>query len=338
MGVPVHFPSGGALTVLSGAILCAGISIGGARAAQSTGTSLYPNKPIRIVVPFSAGGNIDLTARTIAPGLSQALGQPVVIDNRGGAGGRIGTSLAAKSPADGYTLLVGADGTLVIQPTFNDSADYQALRDFVFTAPISLMPGVAVVHPSLPVRNVRDLISLANAQPASLLMASPGQGSAGHLTGELFQAMAKVKFVHVPYKGGGAASVDLIGGQVVLGFSPLSTLLTFIQSNKLRAIGITTRTRSVHLPSVPTIDESGVPGFESSTLTVLALPAATPTDVVGKVRSALLVVLEQPGVREIFEKSGGELAKGTHGEYARRLEGELVKWRRIRQETGIRVD
>jgi len=270
--------------------------------------------------------------------MSAALGQQVVVDNRGGAGGRIGTTLAAKSAPDGYTLLLGADGTLVIQTTFSDSVEYEPLRDFVYTSPISLMPGVAVVHPSLPVRSVRELIALAKARPATILMASPGPGSAGHLTGELFQSMAGVKFVHVPYKGGGAATIDLISGQVVLGFGPLSTPLTHIRSGKLRAIAVTTRTRTRHLPDVPTIDESGVPGFEASTLTVLALPAASPREVVDKVRRALVSALEHPRVRETFEKSGGELASATPEEYVRRMQGELAKWARIRKETGIRVD
>lgn len=307
-------------------------------AAQSDIAGSYPTKPVRIVVPFVAGGNIDLAARTIVPGLSEALGQQVVVDNRGGAGGRIGTTLVAKAAPDGYTLLLGADGTLVIQATFSDSVEYQPLRDFVYTAPISLMPGVVVVHPSLPARNVRDLVALAKARPATLLMSSPGNGSAGHLTGELFQSMAGVKFVHVPYKGGGAASIDLIAGQVVLGFEPLSTPLPHIRAGKMRAIAVTTRERSRHLPEVPTIDESGIPGFETSTLTVIAIPAAAPKEVVERLRAAVAAALDHPRVRETFEKSGGELAKATPEEYVTRMRGELAKWSRIRKETGIRVD
>jgi len=310
---------------------------GSAHGAQSD-PGAYPSKPVRIVVPFVAGGNIDLAARTIAPSLADALGQQVIVDNRGGGGGRIGTAMVSKAAADGYTLLLGADGTLVIQPTFSDSVEYQPLRDFVYTAPISLMPGVLVVHPSLPVRTARDLIGLAKSRPATLLMASPGNGSAGHLTGKLFQSMAGVKFVHVPYKGGGASSIDLISGQVVLGFEPLSTPIPHIRSGKLRAVAVTTRTRARHLPDVPTIDESGVPGFETSTLTVLAIPAATPKEIVERLRAALVTALEHPRVRETFEKSGGELARSTPDEYLLRMRGELAKWQRIRKETGIRVD
>jgi tripartite-type tricarboxylate transporter receptor subunit TctC len=300
--------------------------------------STYPDHPIRLIVPYSPGGNIDITARTVAPGLSEALGQQVVIDNRGGAGGRIGTAAAAKSPPDGYTLVLGANGVFVIQAAFIDDLEYKPLRDFVFTSPISLMPGVLVVHPSLPVRTVKDLIALATARPSTVLMASAGMGSNVHLTGELFQSMAKVKFVHVPYKGGGASSADLIGGQVHLSFEPISTPMAHIRSGKLRAIAVTSRTRAVAFPDLPTIDESGVPGFESTTSTAIALPAATPKDVVQKLRDALLVVLDQPRVSQTFEKAGGQLFRRTPDEYVRLLQEEHARWVRIRRETGIRIE
>jgi tripartite-type tricarboxylate transporter receptor subunit TctC len=307
-------------------------------APAQAATSGYPDHPIRLIVPFAPGGNIDVNARTVAPGLSEVLGQQVVIDNRGGAGGRIGTAMAAKSPPDGYTLVLGANGVFVVQPAFTDDLEYKPLRDFVFTAPISLMPGVLIVHPSLPARNVKELIALAKARPGTLLMASAGIGSNVHLTGELFQSMAKVKFLHVPYKGGGASSADLISGQVHLSFEPLSTPISHIRAGKLRALAVTTRTRAVMLPQVPTIDESGVPGFESSTSTVIGLPSATPKDIVQKVRDALVVVLEQPRVRQIFEKAGGEVMKSTPEEYVRRMQEEHARWVRIRNETGIKLE
>ncbi|HET7157599.1 MAG TPA: tripartite tricarboxylate transporter substrate-binding protein, partial [Burkholderiales bacterium] len=206
------------------------------------------------------------------------------------------------------------------------------------TAPIHIIPSVLIVHPALPVQTVKDVIALARARPDTLLMASPGMGSNGHLTGELFQSMAKVRFVHVPYKGGGAASVDLISGQVQLGFEPLSTPLAHIRAGKLRAIAVTSRTRSVLFPAMPTIDESGVRGFESTTSTVLALPAATPKEAVQKVREALLIVLDQPRTRQSFEKLGGEVIKSTPEEYVRRMQEEHARWTRIRKETGIKVE
>jgi tripartite-type tricarboxylate transporter receptor subunit TctC len=309
--------------------------------AASEGTaanSSYPERPIRMIVPYAPGGNIDTTARAIAPGLTEALGQQIVIDNRGGAGGRIGTALAAKAPPDGYTVVLGANGVFVVQPAFTDDLEYKPLRDFVFTSPISLMPGVLIVHPSVPARSVKDVIALAQARPGTLLMASAGVGSNTHLTGELFQSMANVKFLHVPYKGSGAGLADLLGGQVHLSFEPLSTPIPHIRSGRLRPIAVTSIKRSVHLPDVPTIDEGGVRGFESTTSTVLALPAATPKDAVQRVREALLAVLDQPRVRQTFEKAGGEVIKSSPEEYVRRMQAEQARWVRIREQTGIRLD
>jgi len=298
----------------------------------------YPNKPIRIVVPFAPGGNIDITARTVAPGLTEMLRQPVVVDNRGGAGGRIGAALVAKSPPDGYTLLLGASGTLSVQPAFHDDPGYQPLRDFAFTSMIALVPIVLVVHPSLPVRNVKELIALARAHPGTLLMGSAGAGSNTHLTGELFQSMAKVKFLHIPFKGAGVALIDLVGGQVHLMFDQVSASGPHIKARKLRPLAVATLDRSAFLPDVPTIDQSGIPGFESSTYTTLAAPIATPKDVVGKLREALLKVLAQPATRQNFERLGAEVRKTTPEEVAQRLQHDYEKWVRIRKETGIKIE
>jgi tripartite-type tricarboxylate transporter receptor subunit TctC len=298
----------------------------------------YPEKAIRIVVPFAPGGNIDITARTVAPGLSEALGQPVLVDNRGGAGGRIGTTLVAKSPPDGYTLLLGASGTLSVQPAFHDDPGYQPLRDFAFTSLISIVLIVLVVHPSLPVRNVKELIALAKNHPGTLLMSSAGTGSNTHLTGEYFQSMAKVKFLHVPFKGAGAALVDLVGGQVHLMFDQVSASGPHIKAGKLRPIAVTTRQRAALLPEVPTVDESGIRGFESSTYTGIALPIATPKDIVAKVREALVKVRDQQATRDAFGRLGAEVIKSTPEEFARRLQEDHAKWTRVRKETGIKVN
>jgi tripartite-type tricarboxylate transporter receptor subunit TctC len=289
-------------------------------------------------VPFAPGGNIDLTARTMAPGLTEVLGQPIVVDNRGGAGGRIGTALAAKSPPDGYTLLLGASGTLVVQAAFHDDPGYQPLRDFVFTSAIALVPMALVVHPSLPVHSVKDLIAFAKARPGTLLMASAGTGSNTHLTGELFQSMAKVKFTHVPYKGGGPAIVDLTAGQVHLSFDQVSTAGPHIKSGRLRALAVTTSTRSKLLPDIPTVEEAGVRGFESSTYTMIAAPSATPKEIMQKLRDGVVTVLDQSRTRENFEKLGAEVIKSTPEEVVRRIQEDYAKWVRIRKETGIKID
>jgi tripartite-type tricarboxylate transporter receptor subunit TctC len=306
--------------------------------AAPTAIAAYPEKPIRLIVPYAPGGNVDITARTVAPGLAETLGQPILIDNRGGAGGRTGTTLGAKAPPDGYTLTLGANGVFCVQPAFIDDLEYKPVRDFVFTSAISLMPGVLVVHPSLPVHTVRELIALARARPGELLMASAGVGSNTHLTGELFQSMAKVKFLDVQYKGSGASSADLLGGQVHLSFEPVSTPIAHIRAGKLRAIAVTSLTRAKQLPEIPTIDESGVRGFESTTYTVIGMPAATPKDIVQRVREALLVVLDQPRTRQAFEKAGGEVFKTTPEEYVRRMQQEQARYVRIRKETGIRLE
>ena len=298
----------------------------------------YPSKPIRIVVPFAPGGNIDINARTIAPGLTEILGQPVIVENRSGAGGRIGSTVVARSPPDGYTLLLGAPGTLVAQPVFHDDIEYQPLRDFVYTSRISLVASAVSVHPSLPVRSVKELIALSRTRPGELLMGSAGQGSGGHLMGELFQSMAKVKFTHVPYKGGVAASVDLVSGQIQLAFDQVSSSGPFIKAGKIRALAVTTPQRSKLLPDVPTIDESGVRGYEYSTWTTLGIPAATPKEAIQKLRDGIDAVVAQPRTREAFEKLGAEVTRTTPEEFTRQLQNDYARWVRIRKETGIRID
>jgi tripartite-type tricarboxylate transporter receptor subunit TctC len=298
----------------------------------------YPSKPIRIVVPFAPSGNIDITARNIAPGLTEVLGQPVIVDNRGGAGGRIGSAMVAKSPPDGYTLLLGAPGTLVSQPVFQDDIEYQPLRDFVYTSRIALVASALSVHPSMPVRSVKELIAFARARPGSVLMGSAGQGSGTHLMGELFQWMAKAKFTHVPYKGGSAASIAILSGQVHLAFDQLSSSGPFIKAGRLRALAVTTPQRSKLLADVPTIDESGLRGYDYSTWTTLAIPAATPKDVVQKLRDAVDTVIAQPRTREAFEKLGAEVVRNSPEEFTRQLKDDYARWARIRKETGIKFD
>ena len=298
----------------------------------------YPSKPIRIIVPFTPGGNIDITARAIAPGLTEALGQPVIVENRSGAGGRIGSVLVAKSPPDGYTVLLGAPGTLVSQPVFHDDIEYQPLRDFVYTSLISLVSSALLVHPSMPVRSVKEMIAFAKARPGQLFMGSAGQGSGTHLMGELFQSMAQVKFTHVPYKGGAAASVAILSGQVHLTFDQVSSSGHFIKAGRLRALAVTTRERSKLLPDVPTIDESGLRGYDYSTWTTLAIPAATPKEVVQRLRDAIDAVIAQPRTREAFEKLGAEVVPNSAEEFTRRFQQDYARWARLRKETGIRID
>jgi len=298
----------------------------------------YPSKPIRIIVPFAPSGNIDITARTIAIGLTEVLGQPVIVENRGGAGGRIGSAAVAKSAPDGYTVLLGAPGTLVSQPVFHDDTEYNPLRDFVYTSRISIVASALSVHPSMPVRSVKELIAFAKARPEEVLMGSAGQGSGTHLMGELFQAMAHVKFTHVPYKGGAAASIAILSGQIHLSFDQLTSSGPYIKAGRLRALAVTTPQRSKLLPEVPTIDEAGVRGYDYSTWTTLAIPAATPKEVVQKLRDAVDTVIAQPRTREAFEKLGAEVVRNSPAEFTRRLQEDYARWVRIRKETGIKID
>lgn len=298
----------------------------------------YPTKPVRIIVPFPPGGNIDINARTIAPGLTEFLGQPVIIENRSGAGGRIGATVVAKSPPDGYTLLLGAPGTLVSQPVFHDDIEYHPLRDFVYTSRISLVSSALSVHPSLPVRSVKELIAFSKARPGELLMGSAGLGSGGHLMGALFQSMTKVKFTHVPYKGGAAASIAILTGEVHLSFDQVTSSGPHIKSGKLRALAVTTPQRSKLFPNVPTIDESGVRGYDYSTWTTIAIPAAAPKEAVQKLRDAVDAVIAQPRVRDAFAKLGAEVVSNSHEEFTRRLQADYERWVRIRKETGLKVN
>ena len=298
----------------------------------------YPDRTIRLVAPFAPGGNIDLNARTVAPGLSTELGQSVVVENRGGAGGRVGTDFVAKAPPDGYTLLLGSSGSLTVNPAFSVNVPYDPLRDFSPTSLVSLTPLMLTVHPSLPVRTVREFIALAKARPGQLMMASAGSGSNTHLTGELFQVVTGVKLTHVPYKGSGPALIDLIGGQTQVIFDLVSTSTPYIRSGRLRAIAVTSLKRSPVLAEVPTMDESGVPGFEASTYTGIFLPSATPREIVNRVYGALLKVLDQQATRDAFSRLGGEIIKSTPEEVTKRLREDLAKWKKVQQQTGIRIE
>ena len=295
----------------------------------------YPEKPIRIIVPYAPGGNIDVNARIVAPGLTERLGQPVVVENRGGAGSRIGTEMAAKAAPDGYTLLLGSSGSLTINPVFSPHATIDPLRDFSYTSLVSNVPMVLSVHPSVPARSVKEFIALAKARPERLTMGSAGVGSNTHFTGELFQLETATKLVHVPYKGTGPALIDLMGGQVDLIFDQLSTSISLIRSGKLRPLGVTTLKRSFLLPAVPTIDESGVRGFEASSYTGIMLPSATPKDIVTKIYEALTDWLDQPATRESFARLGAEVIKTTPEEAARRIRDDVAKWTKVREATGI---
>jgi len=231
----------------------------------SSAHAAYPDKPIRLVVPFAPGGNIDITARIVAPALSEHLGQPVLVDNRGGAGGRIGTEMVAKAPPDGYTLLLGSSGALTMNPVFSPLKSYDPVRDFAPTSLVSIVPLILVVHPSLPVKTTKEFIALLKSRPGQVMMASAGTGSTTHLTGELFQVITGTTLTHVPFRGSGPATIELIGGHTQCMFDQVSTSGPYVKAGKLRPIAVAALRRSPVFPEVSTMDESGLRGFEAST-------------------------------------------------------------------------
>src|SRR5258706_7753177 len=260
----------------------------------------YPDRPIRLIAPFAPGGNIDITARTIAPGMTEQLGQPVVVENRGGAGGRIGTEVVARAAPDGYTLLLGSSGSLTVNPAFTATPTYDPLRDFAPTSLVSLVPLLLVVHPSLPAHTAKEFIALAKAKPGSVLIASAGIGSNTHLTGELFQVIVGIKLTHVPYKGSGPALVDLMGGQTHCIFDQVSTSSPYVIAGKLRAIAVASAKRSATLANVPTMAEAGERGFEASTHTGGVLPSPAPGGILHPLYTPRFEKLDQTPTPDTF--------------------------------------
>ena len=297
----------------------------------------YPSKPIRFIVPFAPGGSTDLLARFLAPRLTAALGQPVIVDNRGGAGGVIGAELAARAPADGYTIVLGSPGPLTINPNLQ-RMPYDSLRDFSPITLATISPFTLVVHPSLPVNSVKDLVALAKAKPGSLNYGSAGNGSVAHFSSEQFKALAGVDIVHVPFKGSGPAVADLLGGRLHLMFENLPTMLPHVRSGKLKLLAVGTKTRSGLVPEYPTIAEAGVPGYESSTAFGVLAPANTPAAVVKRLNQEIVKALQIPDMMEKLSGLGLEAVGGTPQQYAAHLKEELAKYGRIVKAAGIKLD
>lgn len=313
------------------------VALGIAACVPALAQAPYPVKPVRVVVPSSAGGGTDIIARIIAPRLSERLGQQVVIDNRPGAGTMIGNEHVARAPADGYTILMGLS-TLATNPIMYRKVAYNAATDF---APISLVfsaPNVLVVHPSLPVKTVKDLIAFAKARPGQVNYASAGLGTNPHLCMELFLSMAGLKMTHIPYKGSAPAMIDLISGQVVAMTATMLTGMPHIRTGRLRALGVTGPVRNAALPEVPTISEAGVPGYEAGQWYGALAPANTPREIVARLNRDLLAVLQTAEVRERFAADGGEAVGNSPDEFARFIRNELDKWARVAKTAGIKPE
>jgi tripartite-type tricarboxylate transporter receptor subunit TctC len=298
----------------------------------------YPSKPIHLVVPFPPGGTTDILARDVAQKLSETWHQQVIVENRPGAGGNIGADLVAKAAPDGYTLVMGTVGTHAINPSLYKKMPYDHVKDFAPVILVAGVPNVLVVNPSLPVHSVQELIAYAKANPGKLNFASSGNGTSIHLSGELFKAMTGVQMTHVPYKGSAPALTDLMGGQVQLMFDNLPSSLGFIKAGKLRALAVTSAARSATLPDLPTIAESGLPGFEASSWFGVLAPAGTPRDVVQKLNHAIAAWLATDDAKQRLLAQGAIAAGGSPESFAKHIDAETTKWAKVVAESGAHLD
>ena len=298
----------------------------------------WPAKPIRVIVPFPPGGYVDLGTRLVAGPLSTALGQQVVVENRGGAGGVVGSELAAHAAPDGYTLVVGSVGTHAVNQSLYAKLPYNVLRDFVAVARLSDSPNVLAVHPSLPVRSVRDLIALARARPGQVTYASAGSGTSTHLAAVLFETLANVKLVQVAYKGGGPAMIDVVSGEVPVTFGTAASVTPHTKSGRLRGVAVTGGARSALLPELPTIAESGLKGYEMLNWLGMFAPTGTPRPVVEKLSAEVIRIVRLPDVRERLNAQGAEPAPLAADECAAFVKSEIDKWAKVVAATRMTAD
>jgi len=309
----------------------------GAAQTPSTGQS-YPARPVRLIVPFAPGGNVDITARTIAPAMSEALGQQVVVENRPGAGGIIATEFVVKAPPDGYTLLMGSSSVMTNGPALYPKLPYDVTRDLTPVGRVSIVPLAIITHPGVPAKTAKELIALAKSQPAKLLMGNAGVGTTNHLVAELFLISTGTRFTLVPYKGSGPALIDLIAGHLDAHVDQVSSALPYIQANRARPIAVTTNRRSSQLPNVPTLAESGVPGFDASTVTGILAPSATPREIVQRLNGTLTKVLASRAVIDRFATLGAEVQPSTSEELGAWIREDLAKWVKVVKQAGIKVE
>jgi tripartite-type tricarboxylate transporter receptor subunit TctC len=329
------FTAGRAGRLLTCLLAFAALAMPGARAAD---TAAFPAHPVKLVIPFPAGGPLDAVGRAIAQKLTDAWGQSVIVDNRPGAGGNIGADLVAKSPPDGYTVVMGALSTHAVNPSLYPSMPYDAVKDFAPITRVAVTPNVLVVNPALPVHSVQELIAYAKAHPGKLSFGSGSNGSAGHLAGELFKVDAGVDMVHVPYRGAAPAMQALLAGDTQLMFDNLASAMPQVKAGKLRALAVTTAKRSPLVPDLPTMAEAGLKDFDISTWFGLLAPAGTPQPIVAKWNAEVTRILDAPDMRERLALQGAEAAPTTPDEFARYIAAELKKYAPIVKASGAKVD
>jgi tripartite-type tricarboxylate transporter receptor subunit TctC len=315
-------------------VFAAGITVlGGATASAQT----YPVKPIRYIVPYTPGGAADILARAIGQKMTEAWGQSVIVENRPGAGTNLGTEIAAKSPPDGYVLFMPTIAN-AINPTLFGKLPYDPIKDFAYISLIATVPGIVVVHPSVPAKNAKELIALAKAHPDQLRHGSTGTGSPHHLAGELFKTMAGVKMIHIPYKGASPALVDVVAGHIEVYFGAMVSVIPHVKSGRLRPIGVTSLKRAAVLPNVPTLDEQGLKGFETGSWFGMAAPAGTPRDIINKLQAEVVRIIKLPEVGERIASEGADFVGSTPEEFSAFVKAEILKWGRVVKLSGAKVD
>lgn len=321
------------IRIRSGLLLAVLLAIANATANAQT----YPTGPVRFLVPFPAGGGIDTMGRIFGQKLSEALGKPVVVENRAGANGMIGSRFVARSPKDGYTLLVNGVN-FVTTPSMFKNAEYDPVKDFDAISLLGLAPNILVVHPSLPAKNVKDLIAIAKAKPGMVLFAGSDSGSTPHLAGELFKTLTKTNMVHVPYRGTGPAITAILSGEVSTMFMPALTALPLIQTGRLRALGVTSLERLPALPDLPTVSESGLKGYQSSQWYGILAPAGTPPDILNLLNSHAAKIMQTPEMKERMKNSGSVAVGSSREMFSKFLQTEFTKWAKVIKDSGAKVD
>jgi len=304
-------------------------------AATGALAQTYPVRPVRLIVPTTPGGSVDTLARTIAPRLSERFGHQVVVDNRSGAGGTIAAEFTARSVPDGYTLMIGTIASLATNVSLQQKLSYDPLRDFAPVTLVATQNLVLTVHPSVPAKNVRELVKLAKARPGQLAFASAGNGTGSHLSGELFKQLAGVDVLHIPYKGVAPALVDVISGQVSMSFPSILTSLPQVQSGRLRALAVSGAQRSGAMPDLPTMMEAGVKDYESATWYGIVAPVATPPEIVNKLNAEIAAILKQPDTRERIARDGADPVGNTPQQFGAFMKSEIEKWRKVIRAAGI---
>lgn len=317
--------------VLRGAV-AALVLVAGSAAAQS-----WPTKPIRFIVPWPPGGGADVLSRLLAPKLTESFGRNVIIENRPGAAGNIGTEIAARAPADGYTIVFAYSGTHAINPSLYRKMPFKA-SDLAEISWLSLVPQVVVVHPSLPVKNIKELIALAKSRPGELTFGSSGNGAVNHLAGELFNMVAGVKMVHIPYKGGAAASLAVLTGESTVLLGEPAGVVPHLSAGKLRALAVTSGRRSLGMPDLPTVIESGLPGYDVTSWNGVLAPAGIPADILARLNDAFVKAVRAPDLRDKLLTMGFEPVGSTPAEFAKHIRSETELWGKVVRATGMKID